>query len=225
MSAASAAAVPGDAPVAVPRKSRKKLFVIVAIAGFVLALGGGAAAYIVKKKAHAEGAGAEHDIEATEKVDRTRPPTFVPLDAFVVNLADKDADRFAQIGVTLEIDDAKFADQIKVYMPAIRNGVLMVLAHKTSRELLERTGKEQLAAEILAAAVKPLGFEPPAGPTAKPATKPVAKAEGDATEEEAAAESDAEPGEAVPKKAVAKVEAKGEHNPVRRVHFSNFIIQ
>ncbi len=31
-------------------------------------------------------------------------------------------------------------------MPAIRNAILMILAHKTSQELLDRDGKEQLAA-------------------------------------------------------------------------------
>ena len=43
-------------------------------------------------------------------------------------------------------------------MPAIRNAILMILAHKTSHELLERAGKEQLAAEILRETVRPLGI-------------------------------------------------------------------
>ena len=44
-------------------------------------------------------------------------------------------------------------------MPAIRNTILMVLAHKTSTELLDRDGKEKLAAEIMREAVRPLGIE------------------------------------------------------------------
>jgi hypothetical protein len=52
---------------------------------------------------------------------------FVPLDPFTVNLADRDAERYAQIGVTLEIEDAKVGDQIKAYMPAIRNNILMAM--------------------------------------------------------------------------------------------------
>ena len=51
------------------------------------------------------------------------------------------------------------ADQLKAYMPAIRNGVLMVLASKTSQELLTRKGKEKLADEIMREAVRPLGIE------------------------------------------------------------------
>ena len=220
MSAASAAAaLPQDAVEAVPKKSRKKLIVIGAAVLLVLALAGGMATWFLKKKAHA----AQADVEAVEKVDRAHPPTFVPLDAFVVNLADKDVDRYAQIGITLEIDDAKFADQIKVYMPAIRNGVLMVLAHKTSRELLERSGKERLAAEILAAAVKPLGFDAPP-PTVAAAGKADAGKPADDAAETSEAEADAEADKRAARKP-ASPSAGAEHNPVRRVHFSNFIIQ
>ena len=94
-----------------------------------------------------------------KKHDSKHPPTFVPLEPFVVNLADKEADRFAQVGVTLEVEDAKFAEELKAYMPAIRNGILMVLAHKTSQELLSQEGKIALQKEILRESVLPLGIE------------------------------------------------------------------
>jgi flagellar FliL protein len=44
-------------------------------------------------------------------------------------------------------------------MPAIRNAILMILANKTSKELLYREGKELLAQEILREAVRPMGIE------------------------------------------------------------------
>ena len=44
-------------------------------------------------------------------------------------------------------------------MPAIRNAILMILAHKSAAELLERTGKEALAAEIMRESVRPMGIE------------------------------------------------------------------
>ncbi|WP_204268639.1 flagellar basal body-associated FliL family protein, partial [Enterobacter hormaechei] len=80
---------------------------------------------------------------------------FVPLDPFTVNLADKDVARFAQIGVTLQVEDPHFADQIKAYMPAIRSNVLMVLSHKTAVELLTREGKDKLAKDIMRESVRP----------------------------------------------------------------------
>ena len=122
----------------------------------VLMIAGGGAAYFLKKRAADQAAGengeetsAPADAHAADKRDMKHPPTFLPLDPFVVNLADKDADRYAQIGITIEVVDAKFADQMKLFMPAIRNGILMILAHKDSKELLDRNGKEMLAAEIL----------------------------------------------------------------------------
>jgi flagellar protein FliL len=60
---------------------------------------------------------------------------------------------------------------MKLYMPAIRNAILMILAHKSAAELLERSGKEALAAEIMREVVRPMGIEigpePAAGPDAK----------------------------------------------------------
>ena len=151
-----------------PQKGNKKLIVIIAAVVLLVLGGGGAFAYIQKQKAAAAAAAAGDDEEEGEaaaphaeakKHDSKHPPTFVPLEPFVVNLADKDSERFAQVGVTLEVDDAKFAEELKAYMPAIRNGILMVLAHKTSQELLSQEGKIALQKEILRESVLPLGIE------------------------------------------------------------------
>ena len=158
----SAAAAPIADAVVAPAKGKKKLLIIIVALLLVVLAGGGGAVFYLKKKAAAAAAAAEaedgdaapaHAAKGTPH-DPAHVPTFLPLEPFVVNLADKDADRYAQIGITLEIDDPKFADQLKAYMPAIRNGILMVLAHKTSAELLERAGKVALAGEIMREAVR-----------------------------------------------------------------------
>lgn len=170
MSAAAAEPVEndGDNTSAPAKKGKKKLVIIVAVA-VLLAAGGGGGAFVWKKKrdaaaAEAAAAAAEdgEEVDAKPVARRetsTNPPAFLPLDAFVVNLADRESDRYAQIGITLELESPKHADQIKAYMPAIRNGILLVLAHKTSQELLTRAGKEKLADEIMREAVRPLGIE------------------------------------------------------------------
>jgi len=76
--------------------------------------------------------------------------------------------------------------------------------------LLERSGKEQLAAEILRETVRPLGITTAAAPKAEAHKVATPPADGSLTE--------------VPSKK-AKSAAQGPHNPVRHVHFSNFIIQ
>jgi flagellar FliL protein len=209
MSAAAPAAVVEDTPV--PTKGKKKLIIIIAIALLVVLVGGGAALFVIKKRAAAAAEEAADESAATaqqdpaEQVGHRVPPTYVALDPFVVNLADKDAERYAQVGLTLEVDDPKFAAEMKLYMPAIRNAILMILAHKSSAELLERSGKEALAAEIMRESVRPMGIE--IGPDTPAERGTTAAADGD--------------GKAKP----AKPRMPPVHNPVRRVHFASFIVQ
>ena len=150
----SAAAASAEQPA--PKKNSKKLFIIIGVVVFLL-VGGGAAGFMIWKKKAEEAAAAAaeegggddaHEVAKSHKPakrDPKLPPAYMPLEPFVVNLADRDADRYAQIGITLEVEDAKFAEEMKAYMPAIRNAVLMILSHKT-------------AAEIAREVVRPLGI-------------------------------------------------------------------
>lgn len=164
-------AVPAEAPPedAQPAgKGKKKLILIAAAAALVLLLvaGGGAAWWVMKKPAKAdedaELAEADPEPQVEEKAvkkkkdDKKQAPVFLPLEMFTVNLADREAERYAQVGVTLELADAKTGDQLKAYMPVIRNDILMLLAHKKAAELQERAGKVALAREIRRAAMKSL---------------------------------------------------------------------
>lgn len=149
---------------AAPAGGGKKKLVIILIVVLLLVIGGGVAALLLLKKKPAEGEEGEEaathaPAPVIPKPPAGTPPVFVPLEPFTVNLADKDVDRFAQVGVTLEVVDAKFAEQLKLYMPAIRSNVLMVLSYKTAAELLSREGKEQLAREIMRESVRPMGIE------------------------------------------------------------------
>src|SRR5690606_10567075 len=71
------------------------------------------------------------------------------------------ADRYAQVGINLQVDDAKVSDELKLYMPAIRNSILLILAHKTSEDLLNPEGKVKLAEEIRREAARAMGYEIP----------------------------------------------------------------
>lgn len=162
----TAAAVEGAMPV---KAGKKKLIVVLVAALLLLAAVGGGAVFWLKSRAHAqqeaedaEAGGEVAHAKAAPKRDPKAVPVFVPLDNFTVNLADREAERYAQIGISLELNDAKAGEKIKVFMPAIRNNILMVLAHKRSSDLLEREGKEKLAAEVLRETERALGIEPAA---------------------------------------------------------------
>jgi flagellar FliL protein len=203
MSTAAAAA----ADAAPPPKSKKMLLIIVAAVVLVLVLGGVGAMLLTKKKS-AESEGDDDAVAAkparAAKVEPKEVPAFVPLDPFVVNLADRDIDRYAQVGITLELVDAKLGEQIKAFMPAIRHAVLMVLAEKTAAQLIDRSGKDKLARQVQRETSRVLG------------------AELDDEEEEAEA---APPKKDSAKGAKAKKKKAPPELPIRAVHFSSFIVQ
>jgi len=195
---ADAAAVPS------PKAGSKKKLLILLLAALVLAAAaGGGLLFFLKKRAAAKAA-EDGEAEATPVVaqanepvrDPKKLPVYAPLDVFTVNLADREAERYAQIGIVLELEEEKVGDRIKAFMPSIRNNILMVLAHKTAAELLSREGKERLAFEIQREACRALGYSLPDPAAAASAPKTAKKA---------------------PKPT--------EPPPVRAVQFSNFIVQ
>ncbi|MDD2544918.1 MAG: flagellar basal body-associated FliL family protein [Burkholderiaceae bacterium] len=189
-----AATPPAEAPV--KAKSKKKFVIIIVVVLAVLAIGGAAAVWFLSSRSAAT---EEEEAAPAKKSEHKAAPTFLPLENMVVNLADPGGDRFAQIGITLEVDDAKTSDQIKQYLPSIRSGILMLVSQRTSEELLQREGKEKLAKDIRREVSRPLGFTVPVD---KPRTE---VQEGD--EEDSGAR------------------RRPPHNPVQRVLFSSFIIQ
>jgi flagellar FliL protein len=152
-----------------PPKS-KKLLLIIVVAVVVLALGAGAAWFFLSKKNAATEE--EEEVVVVHEVPRG-PPTYLPLDNMVVNLADPGGEKVAQVGVTLELSDSKAPERVKAYLPAIRSGVLMILSQRTAEELLQREGKEKLAADILADASRHFANDSSHAkpPAAKPAKK------------------------------------------------------
>ena len=201
------------------RRPKKKVTVIGAVVHVLLvALAAGAIVFVKQRAARAAAAGddesaaAETAASTAGHIDPKNVPIYLPLDPFIVNLADREADRYAQIGITFEMESNGASEQIKAFMPAIRNTILLILANKTSKELMYREGKELLAQEILREAVRPMGIE-----VATP--EPVTPAP---SESASAAASGAAAAASRPK---ARRGAVPQHNPIVRVHFSSFIIQ
>lgn len=145
-------AATNSAAPAAPGKS-KKLIVIGAVVALLIVVIA-AAGLFLSNRAQGDMYGEETPAKAVNLV-----PTFLPLENMVVNLADAGGDRFAQIGITLELKDDATATLVKQYMPSIRNGILMLVSQRTADELLLREGKEQLAADILREVTRPLGVD------------------------------------------------------------------
>jgi flagellar FliL protein len=140
-----------------PAKS-KKMLIIGLVAVLVLALGGGGAFfYISKQRAAAEEGEDAAPAKSAAHADPKAAPAYLPLDNMVVNLSDPGGERVAQVGITLEVTDAKAADKVKAFLPTIRSGILMLISQRTAEELLTQEGKQKLAKDILRETSLPFG--------------------------------------------------------------------
>jgi flagellar FliL protein len=209
------------------RRPRTKLIVLGAlVVALALALAAGVLVFLKQRSAHMLAAAGEDEAVAEQSspahIDPRGAPIYLPLDPFIVNLADREADRYAQIGITLELDSNMSGEQIKAYMPAIRNAILLILANKSSKELLSREGKEQLAQEIMREAVRPMGIELAAPEPITPAPAEQATSAAPAASGAAAASTSESASAAKPKAQRRRADMR---NPILHVHFSSFIIQ
>lgn len=123
-----------------PKKGKGKLLMIVGIA-LVLLLGGGAAFVVLLKKNAAGG----HE-EA--KAQPMKPPIFVNLEPFTVNLQPENGEQYLQAVVALKISEKEVEEQIKVYMPELRHRILLLLSGKKASEISGPEERDMLSGEI-----------------------------------------------------------------------------
>jgi len=179
---------------AAPKKKGKTLILILAV-GLLMGGGGAGAAWFLTRHDGGD-AGEAHAEVKKKKKKASDKPLFTNLDPFTVNLQDARGDRFAQIGVTLQLDDLETENQLKERMPTVRNNLLLLISSKRVDELLTPEGKLKLARQIGVRAAQAIGID---------------------------VSDESETGEATPApqgKKKAEVE-----NPVRDVLFSQFIVQ
>ena len=121
-----------------PRKSKKKLIVVL-VALVILLGGGGAAAWYFTQGG---------DTRKGAKAEPAKPPVFLPLETFTVNL--QEGEQYLQIDITLQVTDPAQMDAIKLHMPRVRSRLLTLLSSKHAEELATAADKTRLAQEIKA---------------------------------------------------------------------------
>ena len=138
-----------------PKKSNTKLMLI---AGVLLLLAGGGGAWFLMGKGGEESAPA--------KQAAPKPPVFVAMDPFTVNLQPEAGEQYLQVQFTLQLADEKQVELIKLYMPLVRSRVLMLLSSKRPSELSTPEGKKKLQDEVIATIKQPFTPQsPPQGVT------------------------------------------------------------
>ena len=127
-----------EKPKSAPKKKGKLLKIMLALAVFA-GVGGGVAWYMMKQPA----------AEQADAAPQEKPPTFLNLDSFTVNLQPEAEDQYLQVGLTLKLTEPSAADAIKLHTPEIRNRILLLLSDKKASEISTSEGKQQLSMEIL----------------------------------------------------------------------------
>ena len=130
-----------------PPKKKGKLLLVLVILLVLGGAGGGAAWYVTQSDTKS----AEH------KEEKQLPPVFVTLETFTVNLqADGGGEHYLQVGIDLKVTDPSVVDLVKLHMPEVRNGVLLLLSSKSAEQIAGLEGKQKLSAEIQEQVNKPL---------------------------------------------------------------------
>ncbi len=138
---------------------KKKLIIILALV--LVLLGGGGAAYkflVLDKAKEEEKKPNTEQIEKQVK-DIENLGIMFEVGTFVVNLADKDADRYLKVTVVLELENEQVKQEVEKRLPQIKDAITTLLFTKTSKELKTIDGIENLKEEIIKRvnALLPLG--------------------------------------------------------------------
>ena len=75
--------------------------------------------------------------------------TVVPLDSFVVNISDRERDRYLKLKAELELSIPELSDELDQRMPQIRDLIISLLGSKSFDEVRTIEGKNFLREEML----------------------------------------------------------------------------
>jgi flagellar FliL protein len=150
-------AVPRTGPQAVPsnteteelpavKKPKKKLLIIASLLMLLLGVGGAGAWYVLDQSKDTPAASA---VAGEVKPEVIKPPVFVVLEPFTVNLQTDASEQFLQVSFTLQVADQSQVELIKLYMPQIRSRLLLLLSSKRAAEISTVEGKTKLSNEII----------------------------------------------------------------------------
>lgn len=132
---------------AAPKK--KKLFLMIGIAVALIAVSIGGTVVALKVLSPAPAADKAAETEEHAKVDLAPAIYYEMTPNFTINFTVNGRQRYLQAAITLLYRDPLLEGLLKLHMPAIRNGLVMLLSAKNFDELQTSEGKEKLREEAL----------------------------------------------------------------------------
>ena len=74
--------------------------------------------------------------------------TIWPMDAFIINIAETNGERYLKIVMQLEVSDSSVVTELEQLKPRLRDSILDLLTPKTYKELMDLAGKQRLREDI-----------------------------------------------------------------------------
>jgi flagellar FliL protein len=130
--------------------SNRLMIILLVLIGAIVLAGAGGAWYFLGRTGH-----------GTQQ-EAPKPPVFMAMETFTVNLLSEDVQQFLQVAMTVQVANEAQTDLLKLHMPQVHNRLLIVLSSKKPSEILTVEGKKKLTAEIIAQLKEPFT---PKGPS------------------------------------------------------------
>ncbi len=132
---------------AAPPKKKSKIIFFLVLSICVLLLGGGGFFAYMKFMAPKPKAETATPAEPTPPADTVGE--MLPLEPFVVNLADPSGKRYLKVKIDLEIGKPEAVERITKAVPKLRDLVIIMLTSLTFEEVMTPEGKIRIRDELL----------------------------------------------------------------------------
>ena len=137
-----------------PKQKRSGGLTILLAINFLAVIGIGA--FLILRESPSKGTTESAPVAGQKGKERGQ---IVAFPNFLVNLADRDTNRFIRMGVALEINDTdkKAPDKMKEKEPLVRDTVITLISSMTYQDVRTVQGKQSLRDQLLAKLLEVLG--------------------------------------------------------------------
>ena len=129
--------VEDEAPVEEPKKKSKFKWILISAVALVVVVAGAFAAYFFLSKT-----------DSKKPAEKPAVVSIWPMDAFVINIAETNGERYLKIVIQLEVSDPSVGPELDQLKPRIRDTILDLLTPKTYKDLMDLAGKQRLREDI-----------------------------------------------------------------------------
>ena len=121
-----------------PKKKSKLKLIIIATVVLIVVIAGTVTGFYFFTKQEVKKPVAEKPIVLT----------FWPMEAFVINIAETNGERYLKLVIQLEVSDPDVVKELDQLKPRLRDSILDLLTSKTYKDLMDLAGKQRLREEI-----------------------------------------------------------------------------